>query len=367
MRARCRTLTVLAVSAVLLSGCSAGESGAGSGGESSASTAGSPSVRPGPTSSDDAVDDDGSTEPGTSDPPARLVSVLGLAEQRHQGDRLRLGAVRERTSEYTSYDVTYRSRTTTRRGEESYTITGVLNVPSGRGPFPAVVLAHGYIDPAVYVRGQGMTRERGYLAARGYIALHVDYRNHAGSDEDPLFQIQMRLGYSADVINAVKALRSSPDLQVNDDRVALFGRSMGGGVILKALVAEPGLVQAAVPWASVSSLEAENHDQFIRPDPEGSGLRDQLARRYGTLEQNPGFWRQNSSRPYFDRITEPVLMVHGRFDHTCPPRWATATQRALTEAGVNAQLQWYDDGHAFGPAFNAAMDRTVRFFDRRLG
>jgi dipeptidyl aminopeptidase/acylaminoacyl peptidase len=293
--------------------------------------------------------------------------VLGLAEQRHRGDRLRIGALRERTPEYSSYDVTYRSRTITPRGDESYTITGVLNVPTGRGPFPAVVLAHGYIDPAIYVRGQGMTRERGYLATRGYVALHVDYRNHAESDDDPRFQIRMRLGYSADVINAVKALRNSPDLQVDDDRLALFGRSMGGGVILKALVAEPGLVQAAAPWASVSSLERENYDQFIRPDPEDAGLRDQLARRYGTPEQNPDFWRENSSRPYFDRITEPVLMVHGRFDDTCPPRWATATQRALTQAGANSQLHWYDDGHAFGPAFNAAMDRTVRFFDRRLG
>jgi len=279
---------------------------------------------------------------------------------------LRLGAVRERTAEYTSYDITYRSRSSTRNREESYRISGVLNVPAGRGPFPAVVLAHGYIDPAYYVRGQGMTRERGFLAARGYVALHVDYRNHAESDDDPQVQTRMRLGYSADVINAVKALRRSRAVPVDDDRVALFGRSMGGGVILKALVAEPGLVQAAAPWASVSSIEAQNYDQFIRPDPEDAGLRDQLARRYGTPEQARRFWRENSSRPYFERITEPVLMVHGRFDDTCPPRWATATQRALTRAGVSSRLQWYDDGHAFGPAFTAAMNRTVRFFDRHL-
>jgi dipeptidyl aminopeptidase/acylaminoacyl peptidase len=307
-------------------------------------------------------------EPAEPETTVRPVSVPGLAEQQHSGDRLRLGAVRERTAAYTSYDVTYRSNTVTARGDrESYTISGVLNVPRGRGPFPAVVLAHGYIDPAIYVRGDGMTRERGYLAARGYIALHVDYRNHAESDDDPRYQLRMRLGYSADVINAVKALRSSTDVPVDGDRAALFGRSMGGGVILKALIAEPGLVQAAAPWASVSSLERDNYDQFIRPDPADSGLREQLARRYGTPEQNPGFWRENSSRPYFDRITEPVLLVHGRFDDTCPPRWATATERALTRAGVASQLEWYDDGHAFGPAFNAAMNRTVRFFDRHLG
>lgn len=83
----------------------------------------------------------------TPRPPAPPTSVLGLAEQQHRGDRLRLGAVRGRTAKFTSYDVTYRSRTTTRSGEGSYTISGVLNVPNGSGPFPAVVLAHGYIDP----------------------------------------------------------------------------------------------------------------------------------------------------------------------------------------------------------------------------
>ena len=324
---------------------------------------------PAPTS---AGEPEPKAEPRTTTPepePAPAVSVPGLAEQRHLGDRLRLGTVRERTAAYTSYDVTYRSRSTTgpkQGGLESYTISGVLNVPTGRGPFPAVVLAHGYIDPAFYVRGQGTTRERGYLATRGYIALHVDYRNHAESDDDPNYQTRMRLGYSADVINAVKALRRTKVVPVDDDRMALFGRSMGGGVILKALVAEPGLVQAAAPWASVSSLEAQNYRQFMADDPADADVRNELIRRHGTPAQNPRFWRQNSSRPYFDQITEPVLMVHGTFDDTCPPPWARATQRALVAAGVNSQLEWYDDGHAFGPQFNAAMNRTVQFFNRQL-
>ncbi|WP_148571613.1 alpha/beta hydrolase family protein [Nocardioides caldifontis] len=364
MPSRWRTLAASCCAAVLLAGCSGGSDEA----DASPETPSASSATPGDEPSGSPEPHTGGETPSASPtPPPPAVSVLGLAEQEHRGDRLRLGAVREQTAAYTSYDVTYRSRSTTRRGEESYRISGVLNVPTGRGPFPAVVLAHGYIDPAYYERGQGMTRERGYLAERGYIAFHVDYRNHAESDDDPRFQTRMRLGYTADVINAVKALRLSRDVPVADDRIALFGRSMGGGVILKALVAEPGLVQAAAPWASVSSMEADNYRQFIAPDPGDSGLRDQLARLHGTPAENPRFWRQNSSRPYFDRITEPVLMVHGRDDDTCPPPWATATQRALVAAGVDSRLVWYDDGHAFGPAFLAAMDRTVRFFDRHLG
>ena len=305
------------------------------------------------------------TETATEKALARPISVLGLADQRHRGDRLRVGAIRTQTSEYTSYDVRYRSSSTTPMGDESYTITGVLNVPRGQGPFPAVVLAHGYIDPAVYVRGQGMERERDYLATRGYIALHVDYRNHAGSDDDPLYQVRMRLGYSADVINAVKALRGAQGVPVDDDRVFIFGRSMGGGVVLKALVAEPGLVQAAVAYSSVSSMESDNYDQFIRPDPEDSALRDRLARRHGTPEENPQFWRENSSRPYFERITEPVLLVHGRRDSTCPPRWAAATQRALRQADVDSTLTWYNDEHAFIPAFYPSMDRIIEYLERQ--
>ena len=335
-------LLALVLAAALVSGCSGEDAPvAGSTPTTSPEATSPPTTAPTPTP--------------TPERAANPISVLGLAEEEHRGDRLRLGAVRERTASFTSYDVTYGSRSTTAKGEESYRISGVLNVPRGKGPFPAAVLAHGYIDPAVYKRGQGMTRERGYLADRGYVALHVDYRNHAESDDDPDYQRKMRLGYSADVIAAVKALRASADVPVDDERVFLFGRSMGGGVTLKALVAEPGLVQGAVAWAGVSSLEAENYDQFIRSDPDRRGLP--------TPEDEPALWRENSSRPYFDRITEPVLLVHGRNDDTCPPKWAAATQRALVKAGVDSELAWYDDGHAFGPQFFAAMDRVVKFFD----
>lgn len=358
-----KVLSVVAVGVLLVAACS--PDGAR---DEATSAAASPELGTPSTSQGPSLDDEPGADGSDSDPPKiRPISVLGLAAQQHRGDRLRIGAVRARTAEYTSYDVRYRSSSTTPRGTESYRITGVLNVPRGPGPFPAVVLAHGYIDPAIYVRGQGMERERDYLATRDYIALHVDYRNHAGSDDDPRFQVRMRLGYSADVINAVKALRNSSDVPVDEQRVFLFGRSMGGGVVLKALVAEPGLAQAAVVYSSVSSMERDNYDQFIRPDPQDSQLRDVLARRHGTPEENPEFWRENSSRPHFDRITEPILLVHGRRDITCPPRWASATQQALRQAGVRSTLAWYDDEHAFVPAFYPSMARIVDYFERQSG
>jgi len=350
LRAAGPLATVAAVLAVL-AGCSSGPDET-----DPASPSASPSISP--------TREPTGAPPEESEPP-HPVSMAALARADLTGGDLRLGAVRERTPGYTSYDVTFAS-TTMGRDTEPLRISGVLNVPTGRGPFPAVVLAHGYIDPALYVRGQGMTRERGFLAQRGYVALHVDYRNHAESTDDPRIEQAVRLGYAADVVAALHALRASDDVRVDPGRIALFGRSMGGGVMMKALAAEPGLFAAGVGWASVSSLEAENFAQFQRPDAPLAELQASFRGRHGLPADDPGFWRGVSPRPLFDDVTEPVLMVHGRADDTCPPRWARATQRAMRGAGVDATLEWYDDGHAFGPAFVAAMERTVRFLDARM-
>lgn len=342
--------------ALLLSGACSGAPEQDASGEPSPS----PAVPPASLSTSPLPDRDTAPDPPAPHP----ISTLALAEARLSGSDLRIGAVREQTASFTSYDVTFRSRTSTGTDTRTLRISGVLNVPAGEGPFPAVVLAHGYVDPAIYVRGQGMTRERGRLADRGFVALHVDYRNHAESDDDPRVATAVELGYAADVLNAAQALRRSPDVAVDPERVSLFGRSMGGGVVMQAMVAKPDAVHAGVAWASVSSLEAENFRHFDASDPPDSSETRRIARRHGLPDANPGFWRRLSPRPYFDRLTAPLLLVHGRHDDTCPPVWARETQRALAGAGAESELAWFEDGHAFGPAFDAAMDRVIAFLRR---
>jgi dienelactone hydrolase/Pyruvate/2-oxoacid:ferredoxin oxidoreductase delta subunit len=237
-------------------------------------------------------------------------------------------------------------------GLETERIDGALTsaIVDGRGPFDAA--------PAL------VTDRAGVLATAGYVTLHVDYRNHAASDDDPDLARDLRLGYVVDTVAAGRALQATRDVPVDDERLALLGRSMGGGVGMKALIVEPDLFSAASLWGSVSSLEAEVFRHFLAVDALSP---DNPARFHGRPAEAPRFWRGVSARPFFGEVTASVELVHGQVDEVCPPRWAPATLRAMRRAGVDAHLSWYPDRHAFGPSFTEAMRTTVDFIDRELG
>ena len=291
--------------------------------------------------------------------PPHPVSLQALMQKEYNGRDLRLGRVLARTSEYTRYFVTYRSG--------SLKISGVMNVPTGNGPFPALVLNHGYIDPDIYVNGQGLRREQDYLAREGYIVLHTDYRNHASSDNDPNFETGLRLGYTEDVLNAVMALKNSSLASIDKENIGLLGRSMGGGVTYNAAVVRPDLIKAVVVFAPVSSDVVDNFNRWIRREGDRREIAEEIQRRYGSPEANPAFWRNVSPINFFDRIAVPVVIHHGTSDDSCPIRWSERTTAALKAAGKDVRYFVYEgEEHAFGPLWPRSMRRTVEYFDALL-
>jgi dipeptidyl aminopeptidase/acylaminoacyl peptidase len=258
------------------------------------------------------------------------VSLEALMTTPLDGRDLRIRRELSGTSDYRRYAVSYRGG--------DLRITGIMNVPRGRGPFPVIVLAHGYIDPDVYWSGQGFRREQDALARNGYVALHVDYRNHAGSTDDPDNDLRMRLGYAEDVLNAAVAVRASDLPFLDGSRIGILGRSMGGSVTFNALVARPGVFDAAVVYASTSTRAVDNFNRWQRDD---DSLRRAIFRKHGSPSRNPEFWDGISAINYVDRITEPVLMFHGTKDESCPIAWARRTHRALVDAGVDVRLVEY--------------------------
>jgi len=299
------------------------------------------------------------TSEPTKPPKPNPISIQALITKKYDGRDLKVRRLVADYGAYKRYIVSYRG--------DGLTISGVMNVPDGKGPFPVLVLNHGYIDPDSYFPGQGMPREHDYLARRGYVVLHTDYRGHASSDNDREVDYELRLPYAVDTINAVKAVKSSKLPFLDKDRVGWLGRSMGGGVTLTALVAQPGLVDAAVIYASVSSLAADNWRQFYRPSEDRSRTNRRIARTYGLPDKSPEFWRAASPRPYLSRVTEPLLVHHGTRDNTCPIRWSEATVKTLKASGKDVTFVKYrGEGHTFDRQWRRSIERTVAFFDKHL-
>jgi dipeptidyl aminopeptidase/acylaminoacyl peptidase len=342
-----RRTALLGVTLLLVAGCG--------GTEAAEPEASKPEATTSPTPSPSATPPSSQPEPDALPPVRNRVSLPALMREDFTGGRLRRERLQLQNDAYTRHEVTYPSG--------SVTVSGVLLRPRGKGPFPAVVLNHGYIEPSVYNTGQGLMREQDYLARAGFVVLHTDYRGHAGSDPASASSRESRLGYTRDTINAVQSLKQ--EKYVDPGRVAMLGRSMGGGVTLNALVTKPGLVRAAVVFAPVSSDFVDNFERWTvaeRPDAAAATYR-----RFGTPAREPEFYRGLSARTYFDRITEPVLIHHGTLDESCPVAWSRTTQRLLRRAGVDSRLEVYrGEQHAFGPQWPLSMERTVRFLRRQL-
>ena len=289
------------------------------------------------------------TTPISSNIPAAIA-------REYSGSDLKVGKAFSSTSTYTKHRMTYESG--------GLTISGIMVKPRGEGPFPVVVLAHGYIDPKVYWSGQGFRREQDWLGKNGYVALHVDYRNHARSDKDPKNDISMRLGYAEDVIGAALAVKDSNLTYLDKNKVALLGRSMGGGVAFQALVLEPGVFDAAIVYASTSTLAADNFNKWQRND---YPIGNQILKAYGTPKENPEVWRDMSSRNFFSRITEPVLMIHGTKDESCDISWARATNKALEANGVDVTYVEYPGApHYMYGEWNDSIKKVGAFLEANL-
>jgi len=291
------------------------------------------------------------------------VSIEALSKQDFVGENLKLGQILADNEVYTRYYITYESN--------GLTISGIMNIPkpsssagTGDGPFPVLLLNHGYIDPAVYTNGRGLKREQDYLARRGYVVLHSDYRNHAASDSVEGVDESLRLGYAIDVVNAANAVRNSSLPYFDRSNIGMLGHSMGGGVALQIMTALPETAKAYVLFAPVSADARDNFDKWIRGNREAA---DTILTTYGDFEENSAFWNGISPIHYFDRITAPVMYHHGTQDESVPLEWSERAAAAMEDSEVDVTLYAYEgEPHEFIDDWPLVMSRTVDFFDKNL-
>ncbi len=240
---------------------------------------------------------------------------------------------------------------------DDLTIYGFMNVPVGAGPFPVVLVLHGYIDPVVYGTLTYTTRYADALASQGYLVVHPNYRNHAPSDSGPN---EFRVGYAVDVLNLVGLIRQGVLELAAPDSIGVWGHSMGGGIALRTVTASSD-IRAAVLYGSMSGDERKNFDRIFNYWTDGqAGQWEFETSDEDLLRISPIY--------HLGRITAAVSIHHGASDTEVPPEWSDELCTQLEIAGKSYECFSYPGAaHTFGGEADALFQqRVLDFFEHYL-
>jgi dipeptidyl aminopeptidase/acylaminoacyl peptidase len=213
------------------------------------------------------------------------------------------------------------------------TMTGTISLPDGPGPFPVVVVNHGYIPADRYWVGQDSGIFGDPLAAHGFISVAPNWPGYSGSGPAPP-DLPAVVGELIAALDLVGSLSTLP--QADPSRVAFIGHSNGGGISLLAMVVDPR-IKAVVLFAPVSSDMADNARKWW--------LRSNTMGAAGSPDTNPEGYQHLSPRNYFASSQPPALFLQGTADEDIPVAWTQSTRDALTAKGVQTDLVWFPDAH----------------------
>ena len=152
-----------------------------------------------------------------------------------------------------------------------------------------------------------------------------------------LDDVRLRMDSVADLKYAVQWLGASG--VANPDRIAIYGRSYGGFMVLAAITTYPDLWAAAIDVVGIA-----NWVTFL--ENTGPWRRAHREQEYGSLERDRSFLDSISPIYQVDRIQAPLLVVHGANDPRVPVTEADQIVEGLRERGHPVEyLRYPDEGH----------------------
>ncbi len=196
------------------------------------------------------------------------------------------------------------------------------------------------------------------LVAEGYAIVDVDFRGSTGYGRAFREANHDEWGH-ADIHDVIDGARWATEQPWADGRLAIYGGSYGGYVVLCALVEEPAMWSAGVDLFGDSEIA----ESFRHGDRQG---RLDLHRMMGSpddVKRSAGF-RRGSPVYRADRIEAPLLLLHGRKDKRVVPLMTERMVEALEIEGKTHEVHWYDDeGHGWEQAENRrdAFGRVLAF------
>lgn len=254
--------------------------------------------------------------PPASSPPYAITSLRARA---HQGGSLAVGGQLAAGGGYTKRTVTWSSM--------GSTMTGVIDIPSGAGPFPVVVVNHGYVPVSQYYVGQDSSKYADPLASQGFLTVSPNYPGYAGSGPAEA-GVPPIVAEAISDMDLITALATFP--RADSSRIAVAGHSNGGGVSLILIASDPR-VRAAVLYAPVSSDMADNARKWWVHSPGGTGP-------LGSPDADPQAYASMSPRGYLPRAGPATLVMQGTNDEQIPAAWTAATVQALEDAAIHTRF-----------------------------
>lgn len=277
-----------------------------------------------------------------------------LAARAYGGGEFKITQTLGNNDTFTRYLVTYPS--------DDLTIYGFMNVPKGEGPFPVIILIHGYVEPAAYQIKTYTTRYADALARAGYLVIHPNLRGYPPSDDGPnLFQV----GFAVDTLNLIALLRTQgldpgPLEKADPSRIGLWGHSMGGGVAIRVLTLSQD-VKAAVLYGSMSSDDEKNSERIYTIfSRQTRGLEEYLTPAEDLLRISPHI--------FLNQIQAAVSIHHGNADINVPVEWSLELCGELQKLEKTVECYIYpNQPHIFyGSADRLFNQRTLDFYKEHL-
>jgi dipeptidyl aminopeptidase/acylaminoacyl peptidase len=229
--------------------------------------------------------------------------------------------------------------------------------PAGDGPFPVIIRIHG--GPEGQARPSFSSTYQMWLQKLGAAVVVPNVR---GSDGYGKNYMSLDNGFRReDSVRDIGALldwiATQPDLDAN--RVAVFGGSYGGYMVLASAVHYSDRLKAAVDVVGISNFVTflENTEDY---------RRDLRRVEYGD-ERDPemrAHLQAISPLNHADRVRVPMLVVQGQNDPRVPVTEAEQIVAALREGG---QTVWYmnalNEGHGYRKKENSDLyqQATVLF------
>ncbi len=294
------------------------------------------------------------------------MTIPYLRERLYDSNLAALEKVSDNTN-YSSYLTSFDS--------DGLQVNGLITIPKGEEPengFPAIVFVHGYIPPKSYQTLSNYSSYVDYLAKNGFVVFKIDLRGHGKSEGEPGGSYYSS-DYIIDVLNAYNALQNSDF--VNPKNIGLWGHSMAGNVLLRALAAKPDIPAVAI-WAGAvytykDLQEYRISDNSYQPP---SGVSERQRKRqilfdtYGQFSDNSSFWQQIPATNYLSKIKGAISLHHAVDDNVVNIGYSRNLNEILNKTLITHELNEYPNGghNLSGSVFNTAMQNTVEFFNKYL-